>query len=132
MNGLASSKINMAHYCRICGRYRPNEQFTGKGHRDHVCKKCSRLPVEKQQAIEQKDEIAGFLTQSNISKKNLTRLKKLSKSSDEEISQWAALVLAIGKAHPRKRKRLRYLARERKDLMYQLEETGLILVCGAH
>ena len=122
----------MAHYCRICGRYRPNEQFTGKGHRDHVCKKCSRLPVEKQQAIEQKDEIAGFLTQSNISKKNLTRLKKLSKSSDEEISQWAALVLAIGKAHPRKRKRLRYLARERKDLMYQLEETGLILVCGAH
>ena len=121
----------MGHYCRICGRYRPNEQFTGKGHREHVCKKCSHLPVEKRQAIEQKDEIAGYLTQSNISKKNLARLKKLAKSSDEEISRWAALVLAIGKVHPRKRKRLKYLARERKDLMAQLEETGLILVCRA-
>ena len=121
----------MGHYCRICGRYRPNEQFTGKGHREHVCKKCSQLPAEKRQVIEQKDEIAGYLTQSNISKKNLTRLKKLAKSSDEEISHWAALVLAIGKDHPRKRKRLQYLTRERKDLMAQLEETGLILVCRA-
>ncbi len=121
----------MGHYCRICGHNRPNEQFTGKGHREHVCKKCARLPAEKRQALEQKDEISGFLMQSNISKKNLARLKKLAKSSDEEISRWAALVLAIGKVHPRKRKRLKYLARERKDLMAQLEETGLILVCRA-
>jgi hypothetical protein len=28
----------MGHYCRICGRERPNRQFSGKGHKIHVCK----------------------------------------------------------------------------------------------
>ncbi|SFG78874.1 hypothetical protein SAMN02982927_02769 [Sporolactobacillus nakayamae] len=32
----------MGHYCRICGRTRPNEKFSGKGHRKHICKECSR------------------------------------------------------------------------------------------
>ena len=31
----------MAHYCRICGRTRANEKFSGKGHKKHVCKECS-------------------------------------------------------------------------------------------
>src|SRR5271166_6323974 len=26
----------MPHYCRICGRDRPNEKFSGRGHRDHL------------------------------------------------------------------------------------------------
>jgi len=31
----------------MCGRHRPNERFSGKGHRDHLCKDCSRLPKEQ-------------------------------------------------------------------------------------
>lgn len=31
----------MGHYCRICGRTRANEKFSGKGHKRHVCKDCS-------------------------------------------------------------------------------------------
>lgn len=31
----------MGHYCRICGRIRANEKFSGKGHKIHVCKDCS-------------------------------------------------------------------------------------------
>ena len=34
----------MGHYCRVCGRNRPNEKFSGKGHRNHICKDCSRKP----------------------------------------------------------------------------------------
>jgi hypothetical protein len=34
----------MGHYCRVCRRTRPNEKFSGKGHRTHVCKDCVRLP----------------------------------------------------------------------------------------
>jgi ribosome-binding protein aMBF1 (putative translation factor) len=30
----------MGHYCRICGRTRANEKFSGKGHKNHVCKDC--------------------------------------------------------------------------------------------
>ncbi len=31
----------MGHYCHICGRTRANEKFSGKGHKNHVCKDCS-------------------------------------------------------------------------------------------
>jgi DNA replicative helicase MCM subunit Mcm2 (Cdc46/Mcm family) len=33
---------NLGHYCRICGRERANERFSGKGHAAHVCKDCAR------------------------------------------------------------------------------------------
>lgn len=29
-------------YCKICGRFRPNEKFSGKGHAQHICKDCQR------------------------------------------------------------------------------------------
>jgi len=51
----------IGHYCRICGCYRANDKFSGKGHRIHICKDCARLPVEERLAIEQEDEITDFL-----------------------------------------------------------------------
>jgi hypothetical protein len=35
------------HYCWRCERVRPNEQFSGKGHAQHLCNACARLGVEK-------------------------------------------------------------------------------------
>ncbi len=35
-------KKRRGHYCRVCGRVRPNESFTGTGHRRHICKDCQR------------------------------------------------------------------------------------------
>lgn len=35
------------HYCKICGEYKANEKFTGKGHANHICKACASLPPEK-------------------------------------------------------------------------------------
>ncbi len=29
------------HYCKICGEYKANEKFSGKGHAAHICKKTS-------------------------------------------------------------------------------------------
>lgn len=31
------------HYCKICGQYKANEKFSGKGHTAHICKSCSHL-----------------------------------------------------------------------------------------
>ncbi len=42
----------MSHYCKICGKYKSNESFSGKGHRKNVCKKCSSKP--KKSEIDQK------------------------------------------------------------------------------
>ncbi len=116
----------MGHYCRICGRDRPNEKFSGKGHRIHVCKDCSRLPKDEFREREVKDEIAGFLHQSNISEKNVARLSELATSEKPEIAKLARIVLEIGKVKPHKRKRLSFLARNHRDLITRLEETGLI------
>ncbi len=35
------------HYCKVCGEYKANEKFSGKGHAAHICKACSGLPPEK-------------------------------------------------------------------------------------
>ena len=36
------------HYCKVCGEYKANENFSGKGHASHICKSCASLPAEKQ------------------------------------------------------------------------------------
>jgi len=35
------------HYCWCCGRRRPNEKFSGKGHVRHLCRDCSKLGTEE-------------------------------------------------------------------------------------
>ncbi len=120
-------KNHRGHYCRICGRDRPNEAFSGKGHRVHVCKECARLPVEEREAVEHREEIFNYLRQSHISSKNISRLKDLAESSNEEIAELARLVLEVASIKPYKRRRLKVLAQERRDLLHKLEETGLIL-----
>lgn len=37
-----AKKNRIGHYCKVCGRYRANEKFSGKGHRQHICKECHR------------------------------------------------------------------------------------------
>ena len=40
------------HYCKICGEYKANEKFSGKGHAAHICKTRSRLSAaEKAEAM---------------------------------------------------------------------------------
>jgi len=38
------------HYCKICGEYKANEKFSGKGHAAHICKSCSRLSAAEKAA----------------------------------------------------------------------------------
>lgn len=115
----------MGHYCRICGALRPNEQFSGKGHRIHVCKHCQRLPKSQRRAIEDRDDIFGFMQQSHISKKNLARLEQLAKSEEPRLARLAAIVLEVARVTPYKRRRLKILARNHRDLLRKLGETGL-------
>ena len=109
---VAVDNFAVGHYCRICHRHRANERFSGKGHRDHICKECKRLPHATRKHVEEVDEILGFLTQSHISAKNLERLKILAESGDEEVACLARVVREMAEIRPYKRKRLRFLAKE--------------------
>ena len=35
-----AKKKHKGHYCKICGEYKSNESFSGKGHVQHICKEC--------------------------------------------------------------------------------------------
>jgi hypothetical protein len=39
---VAHKEKHQGHYCYVCGRYRANEKFSGKGHARHICKDCAR------------------------------------------------------------------------------------------
>ena len=121
------NKRYKGHYCRICGAIKPNEQFSGKGHRNHICKECSRKPKAEINEIDIEEEIFGYLKQSHISYKNVKRLKLLVKSESDKIAKLADIVIEVAKVKPYKKRRLKVLARERRDLLEKLDETGLIL-----
>ncbi len=115
------------HYCKICHSLRPNEAFSGKGHRNHICKKCACLPKEQREQIVCEDEIFNFLQQSHISENNISRLRTLAASTDERISGLAQIVLEVAQVKPYKKKRLKVLAEKRPFLLQKLEDSGLIL-----
>jgi len=117
----------MGHYCRICGRERPNEQFSGKGHKIHVCKRCQAKPKSERRAIEDQDDIFGFLKQSHISEKNVTRLGQMAKSDNPQVASLAAIVLEVTRIKPYKTRRLKFLAQKHPALLRKLEDAGLIL-----
>ncbi len=48
------------HYCKICGEYKANEKFSGKGHAAHICKACSRLSAAEKAAAMDMDRLMGF------------------------------------------------------------------------
>jgi len=84
------------------------------------------MPREKRQAIEQEEEIFGYLRQSHISQKNVKRLQVLTRSENGRVVELAEIVLEVAAVNPHKRRRLKILAKERRDLLRRLEETGLI------
>jgi len=71
--------------------------------------------------------IHGFLAQRNISKKNITYLKRQCKFPDEEVQRYANLVLEIARVTPQKRNRIKFLAKHHPALLAELEESSLLL-----
>jgi hypothetical protein len=120
-------ETGMGHYCRICGRERPNEQFSGKGHRIHVCKGCNAKPKSERQVIEDTNDIFAFMQQSHISERNVARLEQMTKSENPQVASLAAIVLKVARVKPYKTRRLKFLAQTHPDLLRNLEETGLVL-----
>jgi hypothetical protein len=117
----------MPHSCRLCGRRRANERFSGRGHRIHVCRDCQALPKEERRTIEARREIEGFLFhQSHISNRNLERLRELTRSNDPAIVKTAAVVLQVAVVAPYKRKRLRVLRRVQPNLIEALVDLDFL------
>ena len=68
------------HYCRICGRRRPNEKFSGKGHATHICKDCAKMPVEQRNEIQTVNRIYSLPFRLKKDQKKWLEEQKESKS----------------------------------------------------
>lgn len=85
------------------------------------------MPKEERQAVQHEGEIFDYLRQSHISDKNVSRLRQLAKSSNARTAKLAEIVLEVAEVKPHKKRRLKVLARDRRDLLHKLDETGLIM-----
>lgn len=57
------------HYCKVCGEYKANEKFSGKGHAAHICKSCARLSAEEQaeqMTLTRLSNLPEYLSKSEI------------------------------------------------------------------
>lgn len=115
----------MPHYCWMCERLHPNEAFSGSGHRDHVCRKCSRLPGHEKERRRALNDLERMLEQSRISEKNVRYARALQSSPTPEVVEWAAVVLEIARLHPGRHRRLRRLKRHR-ELWARMQRLGIV------
>jgi sugar phosphate isomerase/epimerase len=85
------------------------------------------MPREKQDALKLEREIRRFLEQSHISTKNVARLRVLASSRNTRIASLAARVLEVAIVTPDRRRRIRTLARQHREVLARMEQAGLIL-----
>lgn len=91
---MAKKKKRSGHYCRICGEYKANEKFTGKGHARHICKECQSLPDEVKADMVRCNDMMRLFGKYPFSKKDWELLEKYSKKyADKESGQLAKSIL---------------------------------------
>ncbi len=118
----------MPHICWMCGRARANEGFSARGHRDHVCRECQKLPAAKKDRRSALIHMGGMLEQSRISEKNVRYLRALASSPAAHVAEWTAVLLEIAGVHPERRHRLRRLMRH-PELWASMRRLGIAEDC---
>lgn len=84
------TKHHRGHYCKICGRVLPNEKFSGKGHANHICKECAKLPVEKRNEMIAVNRIMGLPFRLKKEQKNwLEKMRKDPRKDVKDAAEWA-------------------------------------------
>lgn len=71
-------------YCKICGRFRPNEKFSGKGHAQHICKDCQRQIHEEKLTKKQVLKKEKATTYEQLS----PQVESLIKDVDNHVGAW--------------------------------------------
>ena len=75
------------HYCKVCGEYKANEKFSGKGYAAHICKSCASLPPEKRSEQMTINRIINLPWR--LSKEQLSWLKNRAKDKRPKVRELA-------------------------------------------
>ena len=87
-------KKRHGHYCKVCGEYRANEKFSGRGRGSHICKRCMSMPLEERNANEKLQKI-NRMESRKLSASELNWLRRKTKDSDEAVREAAAIALGL-------------------------------------
>ena len=89
-----AKKKRQGHYCRICGEWKANEQFSGKGHAAHICRECASLPVSRRNELQRIGRVESIAAKFRLTKQEWDLLEKYAKSTTyPELKAYAAGVL---------------------------------------
>jgi len=114
------------HYCWMCGDVLPNENFSGRGHRDHICKKCRKLPFAKRQEKKDRDFLFNVLDQKNISKGNRKTIEEMLSCSAGLLKEEASVILQVAQLFPHKKHRADRLRKSHRVLFDELVRLGFL------
>lgn len=94
MSMAKKKKKHNGHYCKVCGCYKSNESFTGKGHARHVCKQCQSLPKDEQADMMRCNEVERAAFRFPMRRQDWELLEKYAKKyKDRESGQFAQEML---------------------------------------
>lgn len=87
---MAKKRKQQGHYCRICGEYKANEKFSGKGHARHICKECQSLPDDVKADMVRCNEVERAAFKYPMTRQDWELLEKYAKKyKDKESGQFA-------------------------------------------
>lgn len=90
MSMAKKKKKHNGHYCKVCGCYKSNESFTGKGHARHICKQCQSLPEDEQADMMRCNEVERAAFRFPMRRQDWELLEKYAKKyKDRESGQFA-------------------------------------------
>jgi hypothetical protein len=90
-----AKKKRRGHYCRICGEWKANEKFSGKGHAAHICRECAALPLSRRNELQRIGRVAAIDAKLRLTKEEWDMLEKYAQSTSyPELKKYAAGVLA--------------------------------------
>lgn len=87
-------KKHDGHYCKICGEYKANEKFSGKGHAKHICKECWSLPDDVKADMMRCNDVERLFGKYPFSRQDWEMLEKYAKKyAGKESGQFAQSIL---------------------------------------
>lgn len=93
-------KNHQGHYCRICGEYKANENFSGKGHARHICKQCQSLPEDVKADMVRCNEVERAAFKYPMSRQDWELLERYAlKYKDKESGRFAQELLDMKRGH---------------------------------
>ena len=110
---MGKKKKYRGHYCWCCGRVRPNEKFSNKGRRRHVCKECQKLGKEELDYRQHQRDIDRLLNWDGlIRRKSVAVFQRYLTHNNMRVRAYAKEIFELSE---RRREELREMYRAEQE-----------------